>query len=182
MTALSSKEKVSLTKAWIQDFVIALNLCPFANHPFQKGLIQYHTCDETDARSILEYTWNISQTLLSDKPVSNSFIILDDSISYDDLLSAKDSFEYLLEETGFDVHFQIVAFHPGFHFADESPEHPSNFVNKSPFPMLHILRSHEVELVSSLHENVEDIPHDNKEKLDNLGIDYLRKQLSKYHS
>ena len=39
---------------------------------------------------------------------------------------------------------QIASFHPGFQFNDSSPSDFSNFVNRSPYPMLHLLSEAEV--------------------------------------
>ena len=47
-------------------------------------------------------------------------------------------FEDFLEETA--LEFQVVGFHPHHVFGGEDPSDPGHFVNRSPHPMVHILR------------------------------------------
>ena len=53
-------------------------------------------------------------------------------------------FEAFLQEVGLDDEFQVVGFHPQHVFGGEEPTDPGNFVNRSPYPMIHILRQESV--------------------------------------
>jgi len=46
----------------------------------------------------------------------------------------------LLSELGLEGTLQIASFHPDYCFADSEPDDAANYSNRSPFPMLHLLR------------------------------------------
>jgi hypothetical protein len=46
----------------------------------------------------------------------------------------------LLERQGLDGIFQIASFHPDYEFEDSKGDDIGNYTNRSPYPMLHILR------------------------------------------
>ena len=56
---------------------------------------------------------------------------------YDDFLEAC---EAAIAELGLEGELQVASFHPRYQFADTQPEDIENFTNRSPYPMLHLLR------------------------------------------
>ncbi len=46
----------------------------------------------------------------------------------------------LIADSGYEGTFQIASFHPEYCFEGEDPSDAANFTNRSPYPMLHILR------------------------------------------
>lgn len=63
--------------------------------------------------------------------------VLTDFLDYNDFLDLADQ---LLEELELDGVIQIASFHPDYQFADSTPDDPANCSNRSPYPMLHLLR------------------------------------------
>jgi len=80
-----------------------------------------------------------------------------------------------MEDLSLNEEFQLVVFHPNFLFADGSKDDPANFTNRSPYPMIHILRSDSVSKAIDHHPNVENIPLENMEKLRTKSFEYWEK-------
>ena len=136
------------TKEWIEEFVIKLNLCPFAKHPYDNQLIHYATSNGQIMEELLVEAFD--QILQLDKwspeECSTSFFVIDlPTISFDQLLQLIEHLEVLMETVNIDDQFQLVPFHPKFQFQEEARDALSNRVNQSPYPMVHILRSSQVE-------------------------------------
>lgn len=82
--------------------------------------------------------------------------------------------EELLEEAGLLEHFQLVTFHPGFYFENTNEDDVENFVNRSPYPIIHILRNAEIEMAKSRSTGL-DISLKNSEKLKSLSTVEIQK-------
>ena len=67
--------------------------------------------------------------------------VLADFLDYNDFL---DLAEGLLEELGLDEVFQLASFHPEYRFAGTEPDAIENYTNRSPYPMLQLLRQDSV--------------------------------------
>jgi uncharacterized protein len=78
----------------------------------------------------------IDTTLLIHPEVLNSFL------DYNDFLELADQ---LLEQHGYSGIFQIASFHPEYQFAGTVADAIENHTNRSPFPMLHLLRESSIE-------------------------------------
>ncbi len=68
--------------------------------------------------------------------------VLHDFIEYNDFLAICDA---MLAELGFEGELQIASFHPDYQFADTESHAIENHTNRSPYPMLHLLREASVE-------------------------------------
>ncbi len=63
--------------------------------------------------------------------------VLADFVEYNDFL---DVCEAEVIELGLDGKLQVASFHPQYQFAGTEPTDIENYTNRSPFPMLHLLR------------------------------------------
>jgi hypothetical protein len=82
--------------------------------------------------------------------------------------------EQLLEKEGYEGVYQIASFHPKYLFAGTKESDPSNYTNRSPYPMLHLLREESLEQAIEKHINADLIPEKNIQKATELGIDYFK--------
>ena len=57
--------------------------------------------------------------------------------------------------------FQVATFHPDYRFADTEPDEIGNYTNRSPWPLLHLLREDRVEAALASWPNPEAIPKRN---------------------
>ena len=72
---------------------------------------------------------------------------------------------------------QIASFHPGYQFAETEAEDVENYTNRSPYPMLHLLREESVTRVAASEEELLAIPERNMETMRRLGIEAVKEKL-----
>ena len=169
---------IEKTKSWIQTFVIGLNICPFASHPFQEDKIRYRLEESESGEKLVKTLMEELDFLQKNEntAIETSILIhpnvLTDFLDYNDFLSIA---EAVLEEMDLEGEIQIASFHPDYQFAGEGKNAPSNYVTRSPFPMLHLLRESSVTKAIETHPNTEQIPFDNIQKLNDLGLEQIKK-------
>jgi uncharacterized protein len=142
------EEIIAAVSRWIADVVIGLNLCPFAKAVFTKQQIRYVVvragstdqvadalCDEMALLAKTE-SEEIDTTLLIVRGALDGFE------DFNEFLGVADA---LIEGLGFTGVFQVASFHPRYQFADTESDDVTNFTNRAPFPILHILREDSVE-------------------------------------
>lgn len=64
---------------------------------------------------------------------------------------------------------QIASFHPQFQFADAAEDAVENYTNRSPFPMLHLLREASISKAADGDIDLLEIPRRNAATLRSLG-------------
>ena len=169
---------ITHTKEWLAKFVIGLNLCPFAKQPYSRDKIRYVVYEDEKEEALmkvfLEELYHLDQTPVMQ--VETSLIIhpncLMDFRSY---LNFVQVLENLLAEAAFQGVFQIASFHPDYQFAGTGAEDAENYTNRSPYPMIHLLREESVEKALEHYENPESIPDVNIQKMNALGIEGILK-------
>lgn len=166
------------TKKWLSTFVIAHNICPFAKKPYLDDSIQYTVVETHSLKKQLESLMHSCEGLDSDPKIETSLIIypkgLDDFDDYLDFLAISHA---LLQKQGYEGIYQLASFHPEYCFADVDCEDPSHYTNRSPYPMLHMIREESITSVLSNYPNPENIPLRNIEYTSELGIKVLAETL-----
>ena len=151
--------------------MIGLNLCPFSARPFRAGQVRIHISDCTDEVELLtELQLEIAR--LDETPASEleTTIIaiphlLSDFFDYNDFLEKVDD---LLDHFEWSGSYQVASFHPQYQFAGTNPNDAENFTNRSPVPLLHILREDSVEAAVDGHPDIDNIPQTNIQRLRDL--------------
>jgi len=178
MMPLDSQQIIEQTRRWIRSMVIGLNLCPFAKRVFDEEKIRYVVTDVADPVELLAALDAEVSTLVSQpiRRVETTLLIhplaLLDFADYNDFLDDADS---LLSSRKLAGVIQIASFHPDYQFADTQPDSAENYTNRSPFPMLHLLREVSIEKVADSEEMLADIPQNNIETLNKLGLDAVKR-------
>ena len=174
-------DPVAETRRWIERIVIGLNLCPFARRVFAGDLIRYTV---SEAEGTTELLGDLERELrnLTAMPidaVETSILIhphvLQDFLDYNDFLGAADG---LLTSLGLVGVIQIASFHPDYRFTGTKPDAVENFTNRSPHPMLHLLREESITKVAGDPEFLAGIPNRNISYLRSLGQTKLQKLLA----
>jgi uncharacterized protein len=165
------KTIVDATRAWIVKEVIGLNLCPFAREVYAAERIRYVVSaaeDQEALRAELSKELRLLMTLDPAKTETTLIIhprVLEDFLDYNDFLDAADE---LLTGLGLAGELQIASFHPRYQFAGTTPDDVTNRTNRSPYPMLHILRESSVERAVAEYPDVERISERNIETMRRL--------------
>jgi hypothetical protein len=165
------------TLAWVERLVVGLELCPFARAPLEAGRVRVVVTDCDDPRELLTVVDDELGYLMATEAseVETTLIVhpecLTDFRDYNDFLDPADQ---LLELRGVDGDVQIASFHPDYCFADAEDDDPANFSNRSPHPMLHLLREASVAKAVASHPDIEGIPERNIARLRAVPLAKLR--------
>jgi uncharacterized protein len=160
------------TVQWLEKAVIGLNLCPFAKAVHIKQQIRYVVSDATTPEALLEQLMDELQHLADSEPeqVDTTLLIhpwvLTDFEDYNEFLDVADA---ALEDMQLDGELQVASFHPQYQFADTAPDDITNYTNRSPFPILHLLREASVDRAVEAFPEAEQIFEKNIETMEKLG-------------
>ncbi len=153
---------ISHTKNWISKVVVACNFCPFAAREVQRGTIHYEVMAGADMEQVLATVAKMFQQLDTDKAIETSLLILPDGFAdFDSYLELVDLAEKLLEQENYEGVYQLASFHPQYLFAGSNNNDPSNYTNRSPYPMLHFLREDSVTIAVDSHPDIDAVPERN---------------------
>jgi uncharacterized protein len=165
---------IAATEAWLEAAVIGLNLCPFARAVHAEKRIRYVVSEAATAEALLDALLSELEFLAAADAdeVETTLLIhplaLGDFLDYNDFLDTADAAVDGLSFTG---EIQVASFHPHYRFAGTGPEDIENFSNRSPHPMLHLLREASVERAVASHPDTGKIPEKNIATLRRLGRD-----------
>jgi hypothetical protein len=76
-----------------------------------------------------------------------------------------------LKRQGWQGVYQLASFHPDYCFAGTEPEDDENLTNRSPYPIIHIIREASLTKAIEYFEGVEEIPKRNKACVEALSIE-----------
>ena len=160
------------TREWVGQVVIGLQLCPFAARPYKQELIRYQLSTARDNDQLILDLSAELQLLLDSSPeeIETTVLVhpymLTDFFDYNDFLALADD---VLCDANLEGVFQIASFHPQYQFAGSEPDDISNYSNRSPYPMLHLLREESVSQAVASHPDIETVPEQNIARLQDLG-------------
>ncbi|UGQ48052.1 DUF1415 domain-containing protein [Massilia endophytica] len=160
------------TIQWLEKAVIGLNLCPFAKAVHIKQQIRYVVSDATTPEALLEQLMDELQHLADSDPekIDTTLLIhpwvLNDFEDYNEFLDVADA---ALEDMQLDGELQVASFHPQYQFAGTAPDDITNYTNRSPFPILHLLREASVDRAVEAFPEAEQIFEKNIETMEKLG-------------
>lgn len=170
--SLTSNDPIAATRAWIERAVIGLNLCPFAKTVYVNELVRYVVSGAQTPDALLEHLERELHTLAQAEPeaIETTLLIhprvLAAFLDYNDFLDVADA---AVERLGLTGVLQVASFHPAYQFAGTAPDDVTNYTNRSPFPMLHLLREASVEKALAAFPDAEEIPARNMATLRGLG-------------
>lgn len=172
--------EISHTKAWLSDIIIGFNFCPFAKKEFVNESIHYYLCEDKKMDTALKTIIFQCEYLQNNPSVETSLIIFNQGFAmFDDYLDLLDYANQLLADSGYEGVFQIASFHPLYCFDGEPFDDAANFTNRSPYPMIHLLREESLEKVLAIYPEPEKIPDNNIALAREKGADFFKNTLDK---
>lgn len=158
----SSSAIITQTKKWITDVVIGCNFCPFAAREVKKNSIHYEVTTATTTEESLQALFLEFERLDANENIETSFLIFPESFEdFHDYLDLVSLAEKLLDKEGYEGVYQIASFHPAYYFAGSDEDDAANYTNRSPYPMLHLLREESMEKALENFSEPESIPEKN---------------------
>lgn len=169
------------TLGWVRDFVVGLNLCPFARPLLGSNVLRVKVCEATDDKGVAGALVDEIEIIqkASESEVATTLVVFPNALQrFDAYLAFLDGAQQLLEEMDLLGVLQLASFHPDYQFAGEPIEAASHFTNRAPFPMIHLLREDMVTRALEAYPNPEQIPERNIQKLEDLGRERLQQMLT----
>lgn len=170
---------LAATRTWLESVVIAHTLCPFAKRELDLARIRFFVDEASRMTPCLEHLIDECVRLDDDPEIATTLLIYPQAFAeFEDYLDFVALAEDLLEAQGYEGVYQLASFHPDYCFADASQDDPANYTNRSPFPMLHLLREASLDFAVETYPDVEGIPQRNIELTRQLGLKHMQALLA----
>ena len=166
------------TRHWLEKAVIGLNLCPFAKAVYVKNQIRLVVSKARHADDFLEELDRELDLLVatSASEIDTTLLIhptlFEDFLDFNDFLDIADG---VVEEHELEGVVQLASFHPKFQFDGTEADDISNYTNRAPFAMLHLLREDSVDRAVEAFPQADAIFETNIATLEKLGLDGWKK-------
>jgi len=178
---LQPEQYINMTKRWLEHSVIEFNFCPFAKKEYVNDSIHYEVIDESNREEQLLSLSEEFRRLDNSPALSTSLLLYPKGLeSFFDYLDFVELANELLYEMGYEGIYQIASFHPDYCFADTKQSDPENYTNRSPIPIVHLLREDMLEKALDSYPNSEKIPERNILKAQELGSDVFEQLLQQF--
>ncbi|MCE2595284.1 DUF1415 domain-containing protein [Motilimonas cestriensis] len=167
---------------WLEQVVIGLNLCPFANKPHRNKQIQVLLSDAKSPEQFLDDLAHAFGLLDStDAKVLDTVLFATPNLFADfmDFNDALDWADALLAEQDWYGVYQIASFHPDYQFAGTAPDDDENLTNRAPYPIFHLIREESMNRALDSYPEHDQIPERNIARVSAL-TDTEKKHLFSY--
>jgi hypothetical protein len=179
MNISNNQQIIEATRRWVDLFVVEFNLCPFAKRELVKDRVRFVVSEANTDESLLDSLVQELTFLTNNESVETTLLIhpsvLNDFYQYNQFLEAVDK---LLVGLGLEGIYQVASFHPNYQFSGTQPDDAENYTNRSPYPMLHLLREKSLTFAIDHYPEVGLIPERNIEHMNSLGVDQLHSLFS----
>jgi len=167
------------TQQWLRSFIIELNVCPFAKQALEKNRIHYQVIRAIKNQIALE-EFLLALIFLDNHPDIETTLLLFPSLfgQFHHYLDFVDYAERIIRENNYEGIYQLATFHPNYCFDGVESDDISNYTNRSPYTMLHILREESVDKAIGYYGDTEKIPEKNIALMRTLGLSKIEKILT----
>ncbi|WP_341237952.1 DUF1415 domain-containing protein [uncultured Limnobacter sp.] len=175
MSTVNDSEMIEATRLWVEQVVVAFNLCPFAKRELVKNRVRFVVSQAVDEATLLDELAHELALLNVDESVETTLLlhprVLQDFYQYNDFLELADQ---LLVDMDLEGVYQVASFHPEYQFGGTEPDDAENYTNRSPYPMLHLLREDSLSDAIDSYPEVDLIPERNIECMNEQGAEKMR--------
>lgn len=166
---------IAEVRRWVESVVVGLNLCPFANRELVKNRVRFSVTEATTEEQLLTVLEAELELLSKDASIETTLLVhpkvLADFYDYNQFLNYADG---LLVQMKLEGVYQVASFHPNYQFGGTDPEDAENYTNRSPYPLLHLIREESLERAIADFPDADQIPAQNIERMNSLGRDKLQ--------
>lgn len=172
-------KEIEETKKWLETVVIAHNICPFAKRVFDNGGIHFAVENSIDVETCLENLIAECERLDENEKIETTLLIYTKAFAdFDEYLDFLEIAQQLLELEDYEGIYQLASFHPNYCFDGSTENDAANYTNRSPYPMLHLLRESTLENALADYLNPESIPKNNVKLTHELGLKKMQETLA----
>jgi hypothetical protein len=163
----------------LDDFVVGLNLCPFARPLLSASNLRIAVCAASDTvqlrRAFLQELDLLQGS--TEQDIATTLLAFPHALhDFSDYLWFLNDAQELLLEAGLEGLVQLASFHPQYRFAGEAPDAASHYSNRAPYPLIHLLRENMLSRALAEFANPERIPDRNVETLNAIGVEELARR------
>jgi len=170
--------EITQTKKWIVDIIVGLNFCPFAKKEFINNTIYYYLSHQKKIKPALSEIQEQCAHLLSNGSIETSLLIFSEGFkSFEQYLHLVDEANEYLEHSKYFGEIQIASFHPDYYFDGANYDDAENYTNRSPYPVIHLLKEKSLTRVLAIYKNPEQIPENNMLLAQEKGKQYFEQAL-----
>jgi hypothetical protein len=166
-------------RLWLEEFVVGLNLCPFARPLLGAPNLRIAVCEERDTTALLR-AFLAELDLLqrsTEQDIATTLLVFPSALhDFEDYLHFLDDAQELLLQSGLEGVVQLASFHPLYQFAGEPPAAASHYSNRAPYPIIHLLREDMLGRILEDHADPDAIPGRNIEMLNTIGVEELARR------
>lgn len=169
---MTDDEVLEKTRHWLEAAVIGLNLCPFAKAVYVKNQVRLVVSKARHADDLLEELDRELDLLVATPASEIDTTLLIHPTLFGDFLDFNDFLEVaegVVDEHGLEGVIQLASFHPQFQFDGTELDEISNYTNRAPFAILHLLREDSVERAVEAFPQADAIFEANIATLEKLG-------------
>jgi len=169
---------IASTRIWLERAVIGQQLCPFAAAPYRHDRVHFQVSPQRSAAGLLDDLSRELEALRDADPLQRETTllihpyVLTDFLDYNNFLEDCDT---AVETLGLEGELQVASFHPHYRFAGTREQDITNFTNRSPYPMLHLLREASVTRAVASFPDIDKIGPRNMQTLRRLGHEGWRR-------
>ncbi len=179
----NDQQLIDATQNWLKTIIIEYSICPFAKRELERGSIRFVASHDTDIENCLSNLMLECDRLNIESSIETTLLIYDKAFtSFDDYLDFVELAEALLIEQDYEGVYQLASFHPDYYFEGAKQNDPANYTNRSPYPMLHLLRETSIDRAVDSYPHTEDIPQRNIELMRELGLAKVQALLAACYS
>ena len=175
---LDDSAVIAEIRHWLERAVIGLNLCPFARAPYLQQRVRFRVSHATDDEELLADLEEELRALhaVSAEQCETVLLIhpwaLREFDEFNEFLNAADG---CVEQLGYEGELQVASFHPDYQFEGTGANDIENYTNRSPYPILHLLREESIERVVEAIDDPDEIYRRNIALLQGMGIEGWRR-------
>ena len=179
-TNLDSEKIVRSVRRWVDSFVVGMNLCPFAKRELESDRVRFVTTEAANEEQLLMALETEIELLGKDESIETTLLIHPDVLqNFFDYNQFLDLAEGLLTQMKLEGVYQIASFHPNYQFGGTDSGDAENYTNRSPWPMLHLIREESLERAVASYPDIDQVPKRNVELMNETGVEKLRALLHK---
>ncbi|MCF7965449.1 MAG: DUF1415 domain-containing protein [Methylobacter tundripaludum] len=176
---LPDQNVITATQAWLKSVIIEYGICPFAQRELERGSVYFSVNHDTKIEPCLLHLMLECDRLDAEPGIETTLLIYADAFAeFDDYLDFLEIAESLLAEQGYEGVYQLASFHPDYCFQGAEADDAANYTNRSPYPMLHLLRETSIAQAVASHPDPESIPQHNIELTRKLGLSKMQALLA----
>jgi hypothetical protein len=140
------EDVIAATRRWIESAVLGLKLCPFAPAPYIADRVRIVVSEHALLSSLLGEVKREARELLTGESVETTLIVYEHALGdFGDYERFFNAAEAELRERGLGSDLALASFHPDYVFDDSDPADVANATNRSPYPILHLIRESSLE-------------------------------------